>query len=86
VVGQGHGATDVEKQAGPDASLSVSSQTRMINEKPQEHQPQLMKNTSVFTWRNLRYTVKIPGGTRLLLDNVNGFIKPGSLGALMGSS
>jgi ATP-binding cassette subfamily G (WHITE) protein 2 (SNQ2) len=58
----------------------------MINEKPAQQDTQLIRNTSVFTWRNLRYTVSVPGGTRLLLDNVNGFIKPGSLGALMGSS
>jgi ABC-type glutathione transport system ATPase component len=46
----------------------------------------LIKNTSVFTWKNLTYTVKVAGGERVLLDKVSGFIKPGSLGALMGSS
>jgi ATP-binding cassette subfamily G (WHITE) protein 2 (SNQ2) len=46
----------------------------------------LIKNTSVFTWKNLTYTVKVSGGERVLLDKVSGFIKPGSLGALMGSS
>ncbi|KAJ5351965.1 hypothetical protein N7452_000939 [Penicillium brevicompactum] len=47
---------------------------------------QLVHNTSVFTWKNLTYTVKTPHGDRLLLDNVQGFVKPGTLGALMGSS
>lgn len=47
---------------------------------------QLIKNTSVFTWKNLSYTVKTPTGDRVLLDNVHGFVKPGMLGALMGSS
>lgn len=46
----------------------------------------LIKNTSVFTWENLTYTVKTADGDRVLLDNVNGFVKPGTLGALMGSS
>lgn len=46
----------------------------------------LIKNTSVFTWKNLTYTVKTPAGDRVLLDNVHGFVKPGMLGALMGSS
>ncbi|KAF1967356.1 ABC multidrug transporter-like protein [Bimuria novae-zelandiae CBS 107.79] len=46
----------------------------------------LMRNTSVFTWRNLTYTVKTPSGDRTLLDNVHGYVKPGMLGALMGSS
>ncbi|KAK3387976.1 ABC-2 type transporter-domain-containing protein [Podospora didyma] len=46
----------------------------------------LIRNTSVFTWKNLSYTVKTPTGDRLLLDNVQGWVKPGMLGALMGSS
>lgn len=46
----------------------------------------LIRNTSVFTWKNLSYTVKTPSGDRLLLDNVQGWVKPGVLGALMGSS
>ncbi|EFQ32652.1 ABC-2 type transporter [Colletotrichum graminicola M1.001] len=46
----------------------------------------LVRNTSIFTWKNLSYTVKTPSGDRLLLDNVQGYVKPGMLGALMGSS
>ncbi|KAK3498887.1 ABC-2 type transporter-domain-containing protein [Neurospora hispaniola] len=46
----------------------------------------LVRNTSVFTWKNLTYTVKTPSGDRVLLDNVHGWVKPGMLGALMGSS
>lgn len=46
----------------------------------------LIRNTSVFTWRNLTYTVKTSSGDRVLLDNVQGWVKPGMLGALMGSS
>ncbi|KAH7067890.1 ABC-2 type transporter-domain-containing protein [Paraphoma chrysanthemicola] len=46
----------------------------------------LVRNTSIFTWRNLSYVVKTPSGDRTLLDKVNGYVKPGSLGALMGSS
>ncbi|KAF2847107.1 opaque-specific ABC transporter CDR3 [Plenodomus tracheiphilus IPT5] len=46
----------------------------------------LIRNTSIFTWRNLTYTVKTPSGDRKLLDNIHGFVKPGMLGALMGSS
>ncbi|KAG6039424.1 hypothetical protein E4U41_002666 [Claviceps citrina] len=46
----------------------------------------VIRNTSVFTWKNLTYTVKTPSGERLLLDNVQGWVKPGSLTAHMGSS
>ncbi|KAJ0423003.1 ABC-2 type transporter-domain-containing protein [Aspergillus carlsbadensis] len=46
----------------------------------------LIQNRSIFTWKNLTYTVKTPDGDRVLLDNVQGYVKPGTLGALMGSS
>ncbi|CAE6423760.1 unnamed protein product [Rhizoctonia solani] len=39
-----------------------------------------------FTWENLDYTVPVPGGTRQLLNKVFGYVKPGTLTALMGSS
>lgn len=42
--------------------------------------------TDVFTWRNLRYTVPVDYGERLLLDSVSGFVAPGKLTALMGES
>lgn len=58
---------------------SGSSDNTKVNE-------QLVRNTSVFTWKNLTYTVKTPSGDRVLLDNVQGWVKPGMLGALMGSS
>ncbi|KAH8761629.1 putative ABC transporter [Diaporthe sp. PMI_573] len=46
----------------------------------------LLQNKSIFTWKNLTYTVSTPSGNRVLLDNVHGYVKPGMLGALMGSS
>ncbi|RDL37027.1 Uncharacterized protein BP5553_04460 [Venustampulla echinocandica] len=46
----------------------------------------LAKNESVFTWDHLSYTVSVPGGHRKLLDGITGWVKPGTLGALMGSS
>ncbi|CAG7941378.1 unnamed protein product [Penicillium olsonii] len=44
------------------------------------------RNSSIFTWKNLTYTVSTPTGDRVLLDNVYGWVQPGSLTALMGSS
>ncbi|KAL4987885.1 ABC-2 type transporter-domain-containing protein [Aspergillus falconensis] len=46
----------------------------------------ISRNSSICTWQNLTYTVNTPTGERVLLDNVNGYVKPGMLGALMGSS
>ena len=46
----------------------------------------LEKLTTVFTWKDLDYTVPVPGGHRQLLNKVQGYTKPGSLTALMGAS
>jgi ABC-type transport system involved in cytochrome bd biosynthesis fused ATPase/permease subunit len=39
-----------------------------------------------FTWRDVVYDIKIKGEPRRLLDHVSGWVKPGTLTALMGAS
>lgn len=39
-----------------------------------------------FTWSNLKYTVPVKGGKKQLLDSVDGYVVPGTMTALMGSS
>ncbi|KAL8291281.1 hypothetical protein RQP46_002259 [Phenoliferia psychrophenolica] len=46
----------------------------------------LIETRKPFTWENLCYTVPVPGGHRQLLDNVFGYVKPGTVTALMGAS
>ncbi|KAI9900489.1 hypothetical protein N3K66_004751 [Trichothecium roseum] len=41
---------------------------------------------AVLTWEALNYDVPVPGGTRRLLTNVHGYVRPGELTALMGAS
>lgn len=43
-------------------------------------------STSVFHWNNVCYDIKIKGHPRRILDNVDGWVKPGTLTALMGVS
>ncbi|KAK5800729.1 hypothetical protein VI817_002941 [Penicillium citrinum] len=73
-----------------DEESQVEGKTKTPVEKSgqteEEIDQQLVRNTSVFTWKDLSYTVKTPTGDRVLLDNVYGWVKPGMLGALMGSS
>ncbi|CAI7581737.1 unnamed protein product [Penicillium discolor] len=42
--------------------------------------------TDTFTWRDVCYDIEIKGEPRRLLDNVSGWVKPGTLTALMGVS
>ena len=41
---------------------------------------------AILTWENLTYDVPVAGGTRRLLNNVFGYVRPGELTALMGAS
>lgn len=43
-------------------------------------------NQDVFSWKHLNYDISIKGETRRLLSDVEGFVEPGSLTALMGAS
>lgn len=47
---------------------------------------EIAQSKSVFTWENVEYEVPYQGGTRKLLNKVNGYVKPGIMIALMGAS
>lgn len=85
--------SDEEKAAaaGSDSSSSTKKESGMgespADEKAQEEAlAQLSKSDSIFTWRNVEYTVPYLGGERKLLNGVNGYAKPGVMVALMGAS
>ena len=61
---------------------SPEEQREESGETPQN----IAKNTAVFTWQNVNYTIPYKGGERKLLQNVSGSVKPGRLTALMGAS
>ncbi|PHH78033.1 hypothetical protein CDD80_7448 [Ophiocordyceps camponoti-rufipedis] len=46
----------------------------------------LPPQTDLFTWRHVIYDIEIKGKGRRLLDHVDGWVKPGTLTALMGVS
>ncbi|KIV78697.1 hypothetical protein PV11_06318 [Exophiala sideris] len=46
----------------------------------------IQKQTAIFQWRDVCYDIKIKGEERRILDHVDGWVKPGTLTALMGVS
>ncbi|KAF4631295.1 hypothetical protein G7Y89_g6838 [Cudoniella acicularis] len=64
--------------AGKDDAEQAREQTEQVQA--------LAPQTDVFTWKDVCYDIKIKGNPRRLLDNVNGWVKPGTLTALMGVS
>lgn len=43
----------------------------------------IRKQTAIFHWEDVCYDIKIKGETRRILDHVDGWVKPGTLTALM---
>ncbi|KAI0905253.1 ABC-2 type transporter-domain-containing protein [Ustulina deusta] len=77
---------DVEKNVGstPSVSSKGSGDVTAVNEEADLEQ--LSRSDSIFTWRDVEYTVPYLGGERKLLNKVNGYAKPGLLVALVGAS
>lgn len=44
--------------------------------------PTIQKQTAIFHWAAVNYDIKIKGGERRLLDDVDGWVKPGTLTAV----
>ena len=64
-----------------------STENQLKQEKTrQEQELEAVADGTTFSWHHVNYTVPVKGGTRQLLNNVAGIVKPGHLTALMGSS
>jgi pleiotropic drug resistance (PDR) family protein len=60
--------------------------TAANDHKAQEVSSVIQRQTAIFQWKDVCYDIKIKGEERRLLDHVNGWVKPGTLTALMGVS
>ncbi|KAL5529901.1 SNQ2_5 [Sanghuangporus sanghuang] len=75
---------DEEKGQIQENVLSKGKESPEQSERALEDAPSM---SDVFSWQNIRYTVPLgKGETRLLLDDVSGYVVPGKLTALMGES
>lgn len=75
-------AGDSQSSTKKESGMGSSSE----DERENEALAQISKSDSIFTWRNVEYTVPYLGGQRKLLNNVNGYAKPGVMVALVGAS
>lgn len=76
----GNESKDEEKAVDKQVSSDSSSNEKTDN--VNAIQPQ----KDIFTWRDVVYDISIKGEPRRLLDHVSGWVKPGTLTALMGVS
>ena len=70
---------DVESLEGPEVLTEIKTQVSEVHG--------LVKSKDVFTWEGLSYDISLRDGQmRTLLSDISGFVKPGTLTALMGES
>jgi ATP-binding cassette, subfamily G (WHITE), member 2, PDR len=62
---------------------TASTVARKTVQNVQQGPSNVAKQTSIFHWRNVCYDVQIKNETRRILDHVDGWVKPGTLTALM---
>lgn len=75
-----------EEKAGNSGSASEGERLEQQRTREEEALNQISSSESVFTWKDVEYTVPYQGGERKLLNKVSGFAKPGRMIALMGAS
>nr|AET72446.1 ATP-binding cassette transporter ifT1 [Cordyceps fumosorosea] len=80
-------ATDsAEKKRDPEAAMANIGPVVTAERSRGQDGGLLQEQTSVFQWHDVCYDVKIKSETRRILDHVDGWVKPGTLTALMGVS
>ncbi|KAK4494347.1 hypothetical protein PRZ48_014645 [Zasmidium cellare] len=76
------------RQAQPDEEKATlpAARTEKQDSDTTSEVSGIQKQTSIFHWQNVSYEVKVKGQPRTILDHVDGWVKPGTLTALMGVS
>ena len=76
------GATTVDEESNIEDRITTSAvltRTKTVPDAPRN----IQKQTSIFHWDGVNYDIKIKGEPRRLLDDIDGWVKPGTLTALM---
>jgi len=85
---RGHIPTTLTKTTPDDAEAAGAAEKRpMDREQAQDDAMNVIqRQEAIFQWRNVCYDIKIKSESRRILDHVDGWVKPGTLTALMGVS
>ncbi|KAL5318885.1 hypothetical protein ACEPPN_013953 [Leptodophora sp. 'Broadleaf-Isolate-01'] len=80
-VSKGSALSKLDEEAAPSPS-----DIKPKRESTRDTGPAVVRQTAIFHWEDVCYDVKIKTETRRILDHVDGWVKPGTLTALMGVS
>ncbi|GJN93621.1 hypothetical protein Rhopal_006678-T1 [Rhodotorula paludigena] len=83
-----HAEEDKKAMDDAEAGSGFSGRTIRADEEDEgvKKDVNIQRQTAIFHWQDLCYDIPVKGGTRRLLDHVDGWVKPGTLTALMGVS
>ena len=84
----GHTPSSLKEKSSDEEAADDGSRGAELEKKESytEATDIIQKQTAVFSWRNVCYDIKIKSEQRRILDHVDGWVKPGTLTALMGVS
>ncbi|ATY61789.1 ABC drug exporter [Cordyceps militaris] len=74
-----------DEESGKKEAQGSDNLRRQITT-PDEILQEFQRSEKIFTWENVNYTVPSADGPKKLLNNVQGYAKPGVMVALMGAS
>ena len=80
---RGHGPASKPKTDLESSSQSLKSNEQMSEVVEPKLSGTIQKQTSIFQWKNICYDIQIKKEERRILDRVDGWVKPGTLTALM---
>ena len=82
------GREEKDEESGPTTHVTpaMASGEQSDSASPDESLQKVAKNETVFTFKNINYTIPYQKGERKLLHEVQGYVRPGKLTALMGAS
>lgn len=85
---RGHAPMALTKKTADDEEAAMNGEhtTGVASGVVREISAVIAKQTAIFQWKDVCYDIKIKSGTRTILDHVDGWVKPGTLTALMGVS
>lgn len=85
---RGHTPATLKEKASDEESADSGANGAELTKKESfvEASDIIQKQTAIFSWKDVCYDIKIKSETRRILDHVDGWVKPGTLTALMGVS
>lgn len=71
-------------QQDDDTEDAPAKEKQVVSTDEDDQAAAIVRQTAIFHWQDVCYDIKVKGQPRRILDNVDGWVKPGTLTALMG--